>query len=167
VLVDERGVIRAATADGEGWIALLRAAEGPAAAVFPSPVTVMCAAAQLRYRPEEGATVRGRFRLPAGPWLAVHASPTRGAAVSPGLVAVTVELAGARDVAPLIFHANGLTPRQRQLAGLLLDGLSTKEIARTLAITPYTVQDHVKAVLGKLGVRSRQELAACVLGRRL
>jgi DNA-binding CsgD family transcriptional regulator len=53
------------------------------------------------------------------------------------------------------------------LTGLLLDGLSNTEIARGLDISAYIVQDHVKAVLGKLGVHSKRELIAGMLGQRL
>lgn len=43
---------------------------------------------------------------------------------------------------------------------MLVRGLSTAEIAATLWLSSYTVRDHVKAVFGKLGVRSRPELTA-------
>lgn len=58
----------------------------------------------------------------------------------------------------------GLTPRQREVLALLLDGKSNKMIARDLAISVETVKDHVAAVLRTLGVNSRTQ-AVLAVGR--
>lgn len=54
----------------------------------------------------------------------------------------------------------GLTPRQREVAQCLLQGNSNKDIARHLGISPATVKDHVHAILTRLGLSRRGELAA-------
>jgi DNA-binding CsgD family transcriptional regulator len=64
----------------------------------------------------------------------------------------------------VLLVAHGLTGREAEVARLILRGLSTGEIADGLHITPYTVQDHLKAVFDKVGVRSRGELAVRLLG---
>lgn len=57
----------------------------------------------------------------------------------------------------------GLTPRELEILGHLADGFSNKVIARTLEITEGTVKLHVKAVLRKLGMRSRVEAAVAAV----
>ncbi len=53
-----------------------------------------------------------------------------------------------------------LTPRERDVLGLLGLGLSDREIAERLVISPHTVHRHVSNILGKLSVRSRSAAAA-------
>jgi DNA-binding CsgD family transcriptional regulator len=54
----------------------------------------------------------------------------------------------------------GLTQRQAEVADLLAGGMSNAEIAAQLVLSVRTVDAHVAAVLGKLGVQTRQEAAA-------
>jgi DNA-binding CsgD family transcriptional regulator/tetratricopeptide (TPR) repeat protein len=53
----------------------------------------------------------------------------------------------------------GLTPRQSDVLGLLVEGCTNAEIADALFISPKTVDHHVSAVLAKLEVSSRREAA--------
>ncbi len=53
-----------------------------------------------------------------------------------------------------------LTATERRVAGLAVDGLSNKEIARTLVVTVNTVEFHLRNIYAKLGIRSRMHLAA-------
>ena len=54
----------------------------------------------------------------------------------------------------------GLTNRQREVVKLLARGLTNKEIAQTLGITPKTVMHHTAAIYQSLGVRGRSETVA-------
>jgi len=58
-----------------------------------------------------------------------------------------------------------LTPRERQVLGLLSEGLSNREIALRLGVAERTAKFHVNAILGKLGAESRTE--AVVVAARL
>jgi DNA-binding CsgD family transcriptional regulator len=65
----------------------------------------------------------------------------------PGLSAVAL-LSPATDL-------HGLTPRELEVLGLLVEGCSNQEIARTLVVAPRTVAAHLEHVLGKLGAPTR------------
>jgi DNA-binding CsgD family transcriptional regulator len=58
--------------------------------------------------------------------------------------------------------ADELTPREREVASLVADGLSNRDIAVKLVITEGTVEVHVKRILSKLGFRSRSQVAVWV-----
>jgi DNA-binding CsgD family transcriptional regulator len=51
-----------------------------------------------------------------------------------------------------------LTPTEARVARLAGDGLSTRDVATELGISPRTVETHLVSVYGKLGVTSRAEL---------
>ena len=53
-----------------------------------------------------------------------------------------------------------LTRREREVLGLLSQGISNEGIAQALVISPETARTHIQNVLGKLGVHSRLEAAA-------
>jgi len=53
-----------------------------------------------------------------------------------------------------------LTPRQRQVAALVADGLSNRQIARRLGIEERSAEGHVERIRLRLGVRSRTQIAA-------
>lgn len=59
----------------------------------------------------------------------------------------------------------GLTNRQAEVAGLLAEGLSNDEIAERLFVSPKTVDHHVSAVLAKLGVERRTDVADALADR--
>lgn len=51
-----------------------------------------------------------------------------------------------------------LTAQEQKVVGYILSGLSNKLIASELAISVYTVQDHIKSIFTKLAISSRNEL---------
>lgn len=70
----------------------------------------------------------------------------------------TPETRGRREPAeasPAVPERFGLTPREIDVAKLLARGLSNKQVAEELRVSPNTAQSHTRRVLGKLGTRSR------------
>ena len=147
------------TPAAEPWLDELGYSGGPDA--LP-PTEVLAVAARLRGRIDPDAAVpRLRVRTRTGRWAVLHASrlPTGGGE----LVAVIIDDASAAEVAPIIMLAYGLTEQERSITGLICQGRSTAEIAVRAGISANTVQDHLKSVFDKVGVRSRRELVVQIL----
>ncbi|MEP6743948.1 MAG: helix-turn-helix transcriptional regulator, partial [Gemmatimonadota bacterium] len=53
-----------------------------------------------------------------------------------------------------------MTPREREVIGLIGEGLSNKEIATRLIIATHTVKSHVRNVMEKLALHTRLQIAA-------
>jgi DNA-binding CsgD family transcriptional regulator len=58
-----------------------------------------------------------------------------------------------------------LTEREQEIARLVAEGATNREIAQALFLSPKTIERHVSNVFKKLGVRNRAELASLVSGR--
>jgi DNA-binding NarL/FixJ family response regulator len=106
-----------------------------------------------------------RVRTRSGGWLLVHATHLHGTVDDD--IAVIIELAHPSRNAPLILSSLGLTPREAEIARLVLRGASTKAICAELHLSMYTVKDHLKSIFDKTGVRSRRDLVAQILTGRV
>ncbi len=62
--------------------------------------------------------------------------------------------------------ATNLTHREREVAALVADGLTNREIADRLVVSVRTVETHVDRILGKLNLHTRTQLAARIAGER-
>ncbi|MFE8940430.1 LuxR C-terminal-related transcriptional regulator [Streptomyces sp. NPDC007872] len=56
-------------------------------------------------------------------------------------------------------HADGLSPREAEVAQLAVSGLTNREIAATLHLSPRTVEQHIARAMRKTGALSRRDLA--------
>ena len=128
------------------------------------PAAVFAAAAAIARTEDEPTAAPATIRVRAGDgqWLSLHASRLRGPAGD--LTAVVVEAARPADAASLYLDLLGLTPAQTRVASLVLQGRSTQQIVNELRISSHTVQEHLRAVFDKVGVASRRELVAHLLG---
>ena len=57
-----------------------------------------------------------------------------------------------------------LTPQELQVARLVAEGLSNKEVAAQLFLSPRTIDSHLRSVFSKLDISSRTQLARMPLG---
>ena len=107
-----------------------------------------------------------RLRARSGRWLTLYAEVVDeepgGSRERPEVqrVSLVVEPTRPHELAEVIGEAYALTPREREVARLAVAGLPNREIATALWLSVYTVQDHLKAVFAKLGVRNRAELTS-------
>jgi DNA-binding CsgD family transcriptional regulator len=104
----------------------------------------------------EAATLLAEVQARAG-------DPARARA----LTAETLPLATILGMTPWVERLQRLTTtplsqREREVAELVADGLSNREIATRLVISERTAQNHVQHILGKLGFINRAQIAAWV-----
>jgi DNA-binding CsgD family transcriptional regulator len=153
ILVDEANRLAEGTPGGRAWMTALRDPELPDGAL---PDIFLELAIWARALAREGSTDVARARIPGDDgWYAASATCT-----DRGNVAIIVQPASARELMPLLLRGYRLTAAERQIAELVLDGRSTKQIAAELVVSAHTVQSHLKAVFDKVGVRSRRDLVA-------
>jgi DNA-binding CsgD family transcriptional regulator len=157
--------ITAVTPPAEQWLAEI--SDWPRGGEPPQAVLAVAGRLlALEQAGDEGPVLppRARLQTRAGRWLVLHASRLSNP-TGHGAIAVILEPAAPTEVVPLVLQAYGLTPRETQVAQLVLQGLATDEIADSLSITALTVQQHLKAVFAKTGARSRREFVARVFAQ--
>ncbi len=155
VIVDAANRLVARSTEARAWLAVLDPSGNR-----PVPVPVVTAVTAAR---THGV---GELRIPStlAGWVRVRATLMERDGTAPPAVVVDIEPVRGRDAAELHLGTLGLTRREREVVDLVLEGASTREIARRLSLSPYTVQDHLKAVFQKSGHRSRRDLVGALLG---
>ena len=97
-----------------------------------------------------------------GRWIRIEAASLDGD--RDGDIAVTIRAASSGETFDLACRAHGLTARETAVVTALLAGVGTREVARALHVSDWTVQDHLKSVFAKLDVHSRREALARLAG---
>jgi len=103
-----------------------------------------------------------RMTTSGGALVTAHAARLHDASGA-GPVVLTIGPATSAERSSLLLAAHGLTPAQSRVAKLVLQGRTTGQIVVELHISANTVQDHLKAVFDKVGVRSRRELVSALM----
>ena len=167
VWLDEAGAIIFASSAAQQWLTLLDEQSRPGFARALLAGLAMRAgrdagagpAAEAEESAGAGRAVAVRVRTADGWWVRARAEPVASATGSPRGVTIVIDSARAGYVLPLAACAYRLTGRELEVVRCVLNGLDTRSAAASLHISEYTVQDHLKSVFGKVGVRSRRELA--------
>lgn len=163
IVVDEDLSVIAATPAAWEWIGRLGLAS--ASDAEPLPGFMYSVAARVALSRARGAerppAALVRLQAADGRWTVVRVAPLVGAA---GGYVITLEAARPDELAPLLMRAWSLTPREREVAHLVIDGLTSQDIAQALFISAHTARDHVRAIFGKTGVSRRKDLVATLTG---
>jgi DNA-binding CsgD family transcriptional regulator len=156
ILLDATDGVDLATPGVDEMLDLLSSAD-PIARGIPSCVLII--AAQTRAAGKKGRQPEPLHVPTAKGWITLHGSLPEGPT---GRVAVILQGTPEDQAAPLRLEAFALSRREREVATLVAQGLDTAAIAERLFISPWTVQDHCKAIFEKTGTRTRRELRAQV-----
>jgi DNA-binding NarL/FixJ family response regulator len=79
--------------------------------------------------------------------------------IGPGLAQKAIVQSPPSQSSPILAS---LTPREREIVQLIVQGASNREIAQTLFISEKTVRNHITSILGRLDLRDRTQLAILV-----
>lgn len=120
------------------------------------PGTLLALVTRARFN-VAGEHLNTRTRSTSGTWLRISAARTTAA---DGHVILTIEPARTSDLIPMVLEGYGLTERETEIVSYLARGLTSREIAAEMTLSPHTVRDHVKAILRKCAATSRGELVA-------
>jgi DNA-binding CsgD family transcriptional regulator len=164
LVLDERGRIAQFTPNGEHWLRELCELGPDWRDGHALPAAVWLAVGALRHalKPE---TEHDLARVPRiatqtikGRWLHLQAALAEARDGRTGDTVIVIEPAVPRTLTWLRSAAFGLSAREREVVELVVRGAATRQIAATLCITEYTVQDHLSHIFDKVGVRSRRAL---------
>lgn len=161
VILNERWQVESTTPGVDRWLADLPDGDWAAGRLPSAVMSVAARALRTAERTGESAEVAvSRVLSRAGNWVVLH-----GASLGTDRdrrIAVIVEPAHPARIYSLLMAAYDLTERERDVTRLILQGSSTIEIAKTLVVSMHTVQQHLKSIFDKTGVRSRRDLVGKV-----
>lgn len=160
VLADDWS-IESTTPGVERWIAELPDGDWDTGRLPAAVMSVAARAMQTAKHPDAAGEVAvARVLSQTGTWIVLHGASL----VADGRrrAAVIIEPAHPARITPLLMSAYALTDREQQVTRLVLRGDSTTQIAQALTVSPHTVQEHLKNIFEKTGVRSRRDLVSKV-----
>lgn len=162
VLLDDDLTLLIQTAQADAYLRALLPAPGDHP---PVPAAVYNVGAQLLAQEQGLDAHQARARLPlGGRWLTARAARTERATAAHPSIAVSIQLASPAERADLYARVAGLSDREREVLDLVVNGLDTRSLADRLFISQHTVQDHLKSIFAKTGLRNRKALIARATG---
>ncbi|OMF28078.1 helix-turn-helix transcriptional regulator [Paenibacillus sp. FSL H8-0548] len=159
IVLSEQLEICSLNQEAKHWLQELRSMENMDNHVLPRPVLAVCSRALTPdgLQADSMKFAKVCIRTPNGLYLSIRASKLAGVQGQIQL-AVSIEPAKPTEILPFIAQAYALTARENQIIERIIRGFSTKEMAHSLHISAYTVQDHLKSIFSKTNVSSRREL---------
>ena len=161
IILSEHWEVQSATPGVDRWLAELPDGDLTAGVL---PAAVIAVAARARRNADHPDRPNGitlsRVLSRTGTWIALH-----GASLLDGdtrRIAVIVEPAHPARIYPLLMAAYQFTERERDVTHLVLQGAATNQIAEQLVMSPHTVQQHLKNIFAKTGVRTRRDLVGTI-----
>lgn len=162
IVLREDWSVESHTPGVELWLDELPDGEWGARGKLP-PAVLAVAGRALRTADQPGVpgeVAVARVLARNGRWVVLHGATL----VTTGTrrVAVIIEPAHPARIISLLMAAYNLSEREQDVTRQVLQGASTAEIATRLAISAHTVQQHLKNVFEKTGVRSRRDLIGTI-----
>jgi DNA-binding CsgD family transcriptional regulator len=161
VVLSESWEVESATPGTERWLSDFPDGDLDRG-VLPSAVRSVAAQAQRSAQNPDrpGEIAVARVLTGSGSWVVLHG--TSLIASGSKRSAVIVEPAHPARITPLLMSAYGLTEREQEVTRLVLQGDSTAQAAERMTVSPHTIQQHLKSIFEKTGVRSRRDLVGKV-----
>ncbi|HEX5622289.1 MAG TPA: AAA family ATPase [Solirubrobacteraceae bacterium] len=146
------------TVGGDDGLALL---EEAVAVLEPSPARLERARALADFG---GALRRGGRRVDSREPLRLAVELAQACGATPLADAARTELvaAGAKPRRQALSGAESLTPSELRVAAMAAEGMTNRDIAQNLFVTPKTVEVHLSSVYRKLDIGSRTQLASAL-----
>jgi len=157
LILDATWGVESATAGARQWLAELPDADPDTGRLPSSVITLAARTLRIARNPGQSSDIAlSRVLTRDGTWAVLHGACLTSTGVP--RVAVIIEPAHPSRIYPLLMSAYGLTEREKDVTRLVLQGASTSQIAAELVVSPHTVQQHLKSIFDKTGVRSRRDL---------
>lgn len=145
--------------DGAGtFVSVSDRAKDTLELICAAPVHAIASSTLARAQGRQGPPPKARLRTADGTWLTIRGDAVRDADGQATHASIVLEAAPSTHVASILARAYGLSSREEAVLGHLARGEGTRAIGQQLFISEHTVRDHVKAIFGKTGCRSRGEL---------
>ncbi|MEV7419570.1 helix-turn-helix transcriptional regulator [Streptomyces sp. NPDC089919] len=145
------------------WLDRLCAPDGHAFPEWIPEAFLVALSLAVRVRARDTAAWPPMVCVPpvvCGRWLTFQGQPLD--ADASGDVALVLQGAAGDLLVPSFCAWYGITPRERATLCELRTGAAVKQIARSLDLSPHTVNDHLKALFRKTGADGRDELIAAL-----